>query len=223
MQIDFVKLPDHPGKHHSCSLRASRCRGALGRRAAKRRGMWENHICKQDVIQTERIFYLNSRQRLGCILGRRPVITCQRVMLYTYQDSLSRFSEEYAHSLLSPLITLFTHVMWFLMAGRIPHLLSIKLQNGMQWHKSLINRCKVSANSILSRRRQKLREWSPLILAVLGPWRSLYRVRWRIAAAICIQTYWRGSCARAKAHNDGPRDISAWATARPCNTDGFDH
>lgn len=87
----------------------------------------------------------------------------------------------------------------------IPHLLSIKPQNGIQWRKLPLNRCKVLANSILQRRRQKLREWSPLILAILGPWHSLYRVRWRIAAAICIQTYWRGSCARAKAHNDGRR------------------
>lgn len=138
-------------------------------------------------------------------LVRESGFTPTKSLCHAFQKSMT-------HSLLSPKITLFAHVMkratkwmWFLMAGRIPHLLSIKPQNGIQWRKLPLNRCKVLANSILQRRRQKLREWSPLILAILGPWHSLYRVRWRIAAAICIQTYWRGSCARAKADNDGRR------------------
>lgn len=43
-----------------------------------------------------------------------------------------------------------------------------------------------------------LRAWGPLARVVLGPLHCLQRTRLRICAAICIATYWRGSCARAE-------------------------
>eukprot|EP00435_Cladocopium_sp_Y103_P055452 s1508_g18.t1 len=48
------------------------------------------------------------------------------------------------------------------------------------------------------RRYRALRAFGPLARVVLGPLHCLQRTRLRICAAICIATYWRGSCARAE-------------------------